>query len=86
MKDIRRVFSFGRLGHAPGVGLWGTVGVGESKNIFFRNSFRFGVCVTYMNGTCTGAIFLATALWGPGEGPKDQKSLNLNYKVNFKDF
>ena len=23
---------------------------------------------------------------GPGEGPKGQISLNLNYKVNFKDF
>ena len=27
MKDIKQMgFSFGRLGHAPGVGLWGTVG------------------------------------------------------------
>ena len=24
--------------------------------------------------------------WGLGEGPKGQISLNLNYKVNFKDF
>ena len=26
------------------------------------------------------------APWGPGEGPKGQISLNLNYKVNFKYF
>ena len=39
-----------------------------------------------MNGTRTGAIFLVLAPWGLGEGPKGQISLNLNYKVNFKDF
>ena len=32
-----------------------------------------------MNGICAGAIL------GLGEGPKGQISLNLNYKVNFKD-
>ena len=26
------------------------------------------------------------ATWGPGEGPKDQISFNVNYEVNFKDF
>ena len=30
--------------------------------------------------------FLVPASWGLGEGPKGQISLNLNYKVNFKDF
>ena len=39
-----------------------------------------------MNGTCNGTIFLVPASWGLGEGPKGQISLNLNYKVNFKDF
>ena len=34
-----------------------------------------------MNGT----IFWVPAPWGLGEGPKAQISLNLNYKVNFKD-
>ena len=37
-----------------------------------------------MNGTCTCAFFLVPAPWGPGEGPKGQISLNLNYKVYFK--
>ena len=35
-------FSFGRLGHAPGVGHEGTMGVG-GQHFFFRNSTRFGV-------------------------------------------
>ena len=39
-----------------------------------------------MNGTCNGTILLVPASWGLGEGPKGQISLNLNYKVNFKDF
>ena len=30
--------------------------------------------------------FLVPTPWGPGEGPKGQISLNLNQKVNFKDF
>ena len=44
MKDMtyHMGFSFGHLGHAPGVGLGGTVGVGESI-FFLRNSTRFGV-------------------------------------------
>ena len=39
-----------------------------------------------MNGICNGTIFWVPAPWGPGEGPKGQISLNLNYNVNFKDF
>ena len=39
-----------------------------------------------MNGTCTGTIIWVPAPWGHREGPKGQISLNLNYKVNFKDF
>ena len=39
-----------------------------------------------MNGICNGTIFCVPAPMGPGEGPKGQISLNLNYKVNFKDF
>ena len=83
-------FSFGRLGHAQEVGLGGTVGgLGGQIFLFFFeiwNSTRFGVWVTYMNGTCTGTIFGSWPPWGLGEGPKGQISLNLNYKVNFKGF
>ena len=42
--------------------------------------------VTLMNGICTSIIFWVPAPWGLGEGPNGQISLNLNYKVNFKDF
>ena len=34
-KTYQMGFSFGRQGHAPGVGLGGTMGVGESKRNFF---------------------------------------------------
>ena len=85
-KTYQTGFSFRRLRHAPGVGLRGTVGGWGSKKYFFPNSTRFGVCVTYMNGTCNGTIFLFPTSWGLGEGPKGQISLNLNYNVNFKDF
>ena len=33
-----------------------------------------------------GHIFWVPAPWDRGEGPKCQISLNLNYKVNFKEF
>ena len=37
-------FSFGRLGHAPGVGLGGTVGGCAVKNIFFSETQPDLVC------------------------------------------
>ena len=42
-----------------------------------------------MNGIFNGTVFFGPrplGPWGPGEGPKGQISLNLNYKDNFKDF
>ena len=39
-----------------------------------------------MNGILNGTIFLGPPPWGPGEGPKGQISLNLNYKVISKIF
>ena len=81
MKDIKHIyqtgFSFGRLGHAPGVRTYGYHWGFEGSKFFFRNSTRFGVWVSYMNGTCTGIIFWVPAPWGLGEGPKDQISLNI---------
>ena len=35
-KSYQTIFSFGRLGHAPGVGLGGTVGGWGVKKIFFK--------------------------------------------------
>ena len=72
-------------GSCPRGGTWGyRGGFGGVKKIFSQNSTRFGVGVTCMNVTCTGAIFWVPAPLGPREGPKSQLSLNLNYKVNFK--
>ena len=62
-------FSFGRLGHDPGVGLVCTVGGWGVQKNFPPKVIIFGVCVTHMNGTCNGTFF-SPASWGPGEGPK----------------
>ena len=87
MKHIRGDFHLAAWDSCRRGGTWGYLGgLGRSKKIFFRNSTRFGVWPTYMNGTCFGTIFWVPAPWGLGEGPKGQISLNLNYKVNFKDF
>ena len=85
-KTCQTGFSFGRLGHAPGVGLGGYPGGVEWSEIFFSEIQTDLVCVTYINGTCNGTIFLVPPSWGLGEGPKGQISLNLNYKANFQDF
>ena len=80
-------FSFGRLGHAPGVGLGGTVGGCGVQKIFFPEIHPDLGCELLTGMTySTAPFFWVPAPWGPGEGPKGQISLNLNYKVNFKDF
>ena len=75
-KTYQTGFSFSRLGHATGVGLWGYRGVGDTKKI--RNSTKFGVRVTHMNGTSNGTIILVSAPLGRGEGLKGQISFNFN--------
>ena len=86
IKHIRRDFHLVAWVMPQGSDLGVPWGVWGSKFFLFRNSTKFGVWVTYMNGTCTGAIFWVPTPWGLGEGPKGQISLNLNYKVNFKGF
>ena len=78
-KHIRRDFHLVAWVMPQGSHLGGPWGVGGGGLFFFWNSTRFGVWVTYMNGTCIST-------WGLGEGPKGWISLNLNYKVNFKGF
>ena len=86
-KTYQTGFSFGRLGHAPGVGLRGTMGVVWSKKFFFSEIQPDLVCeLLRCMAYATAPFFWVPAPWGPGEGPKGQISLNLNYKVNFKDF
>ena len=47
-KTYQTGFSFGRLGHAPGVGLRGTVGGLGVKNFFFSKSNQIW-CVSYLH-------------------------------------
>ena len=86
IKHIRRDFHLVAWVMRQGGGTWGYRGGLGSQIFFLQNSIRFGVWVTYMNGTCTGTIFGVPAPWGLGRGPKGQISLYLNYKVNFEDF
>ena len=71
IKHIRRDFHLAAWVMPQGWDLGVLWEVVGSNNFLSRNSTSFGVLVTP---------------WGPGEGPKGQISLNLNYKVNFKDF
>ena len=86
-KTYQTGFSFGRLGHAPGVGLGGTVGGWGCQNFFFSKFIQIW-CVSYLHelNMHLSPFFLVLTPWGLGEGPKGQISFNLNYKVNFKDF
>ena len=82
-KTYQTGFSFGRLGHVPGVE--GTMG-GWGSNHFFSKLNQIW-CVSYLHeGHMHGQFFGVLAPWGLGRGPKGQISLNQNYKVNFKDF
>ena len=86
-KTYQTGFSFGRLGHAPGVGLGGYRG-GLGMSIFFFSKFIQIWCVSDLHEWHMHRrhFFLVPTPWGLGEGPKGQISFNLNYKVNFKDF
>ena len=76
-KTYQTGYSFGHLGHAPGVGLGGTVG----GSIFFSEIQPDFVCELHE------WHMHRRQFWSPplGEGPKGQ-ILNFKYKVNFKDF
>ena len=92
-KTYQTGFIFCHLDHALRVGLGGTKGP-KSNSILLsvryaissytigRNSTKFGVRVTHMNGMRNLKKFFAPP---PGEGPKGQ-IFNFNYKANFKDF
>ena len=87
IKHIKRDFSFGRLGHAPEVGLGGTVGGVERSIFYFFSKFIHIWCVSYLHEWYMHRHhFWVPTPWGHGEGSKGQISFNLNYKVNFKDF
>ena len=84
IKHIRGIFIW-PPGSCPRGGTWRYHGgLGGSKKKFFQK-FNQIWCVSYVH-ECNSTIFWVPAPWGLGEGPKGQISLNLNYKVNFKDF
>ena len=86
-ETCQKGFSFCRLGHAPGVGLGGTVGGWGIQKLFFPNSTRFGVCVTYMNGTCNGTSFWVPASWvGPWGGAKRSNIIKSQLQSQFQRF
>ena len=89
MKDIkliRRDFHSVAWFMPQGSDLGGTVGGLSGQNIFFRK-FNQIWCVGYLHQWhMQRHNFFVPTPWGPGEGPKGQISLNLNHKVNFKDF
>ena len=83
-KTYQTGFSFGRLGHAPGVGLGGTVGCrGPRKKI---PEIQPNLVCELHEWHMQGHNFLGPHSLGPWGGAKSQILLNLNYKVNFKDF
>ena len=80
-KTYQTGFSFGRLGHATGVGLGGTMGIG---GIFPKFNQIYSVSLLH-NCTCNG-----TFVWFPtpealGRGQTVKYHLNLNYKGYSKD-
>ena len=86
IKHIRRDFHSVALVMPQGWDLGVPWGVGGSKN-FFSQIQPDLVCelLTWM-AHATAQFFSVPASLGLGEGQKGQISLNLNYKVNFKDF
>ena len=87
MKHIRRDFHSVAWVMPQGWDLGAPWGVGGSKN-FFSQIQPDLVCelLTGMAHATAQVFGSPPPGWGLGEGPKGQISLNLNYKVNFKDF
>ena len=85
IKHIRRdVHSVARV-MTQGWDLGVPWGVGGPKTCFPK--FNQIWCVSYLHEWhIQRHNFLVPTSWGLREGPKGQISLNLNYKVNFKDF
>ena len=83
-KTYQMGFSFRCLGHAPGVGLGGTVGVEWSKKIF-PNFNQIGVLVTYINVTCNGTILDPHPL-GPWGGAKRSNIIKSQSQSQFQRY
>ena len=84
VKDIG--FSFGRLGHAPGVGLRGTVGVWGSK-FFFFSKFNQIWCVSYLHEWHMHRChFLGPHPLGPLGGAKRSNIIKSELQSRFQRF
>ena len=61
-------------------------GVEWSKKMFSRNSTRFGVWVSYINGTCNGTIFFDPHPLGPWGGAKRSNIIKSQSQSQFQRF
>ena len=85
-KAYQTGFSFRRLGHAPGVGLGGTVGVGGSK-FFFSPKFNQIWCVSYLHEWHVQQHnFLGPRLLGPWGGAKRSNIIKSHLQSQFQRF
>ena len=87
-KSYQTGFSFGLLGHAPGVGLGGTLrGWGGGGQKVFFPKFNQIWCVSYLHEChMQQHHFLGHRPLGPSGGAKRSNIIKFDYKVIFKDF
>ena len=85
-KTYQTGFSFGRLGHAPGVGLRGTVGGLGVKN-FFISKFNQIWCVSYLHEWhMHRRYFLGPHPLGPWGGAKRSNIIKSELQSQFQRF
>ena len=85
-KTYQTGFSFGRLGHAPGVGLGGTVG-GWGVKIFFFETFNQIWCVSYLHEChMQRHQFLGPRPLGPWGGAKRSNIIKSELQSQFQRF
>ena len=85
-KTYQTGFSFGRLGHAPGVGLRGTVGNLGVKNFFFLK-FNQILCVSYLHEWhMRRHHFLGPHPLGPWGGAKRSNIVKSELQSQFQRF
>ena len=85
-KTYQTGFSFGRLGHAPGVGLGGTVGGFVVKNFFFPK-FNQIWCVSYLHEWhMQRHHFLGPCPLGPWGGAKRSNIIKSELQSQFQRF
>ena len=86
-KTYQTGFSFCLLGHAPGVGLWGGLGVPRGSKKYFFQTWSCGISNRrgWRAEQNASNIFILGSNWWPWGEVKGPISLNFGYHVNFKD-